>query len=309
MIGTAREQLLHDIGGRGIVTKETAIQIVTPSPHLQKQCPIAAEGIGQKTPGWVNFAQRVVNTAPARHAGGRAARKGVISESTSYFAAQKTTHSTGASHRYCFCHTNVAVGERVCGVLAHRFAAVRALGKRKRPDCIFNHQEPVCHEQGWGRQRGVQSCGAIGRPTNCAPFCPEESHRLGESWSCAFGDLGLGSLVCGLNVAGGVSQTGRGGRMVGSQGRRWGMVFCRAAALQPHGLGEDHRATCERQAAGDDAATDADRHGRDLVVSKRKWAAVPGVYTMARRAEWGGLWPWPTPATPDSGETSTSCTT
>lgn len=189
VIGAAREQLLHDIGGRGIVTKETAVQIVTPSPHLQKQCPIAAEGIGQKTPGWVNFAQRVVNTAPARHAGGRAARKGVISESTSYFAAQKTTHSTGASHRYCFCHMNVAVCERACGVLAHRFAAIRALGKRKRPDCIFNHQEPVCHEHGWGRQRGVQSCGAIGRSTNCAPFCPEESHRLGESWSCAFGKV------------------------------------------------------------------------------------------------------------------------
>lgn len=58
--------------------------------------------------------------------------------------------------------------------------------------------------------------------------------------------------------------------MVGSQGRRWGMVFCRAAALQPHGLGEDHRATCERQAAGDDAATDADRHGRDLGCEQEK---------------------------------------
>jgi ribosomal protein RSM22 (predicted rRNA methylase) len=36
-----------------------------------------------------------------------------------------------------------------------------------------------------------------------------------------------------------------------------------------------------------------------LVVSKRVWAAVPGAYAMARRAEWGGLWPWPTPMTPD----------
>ena len=43
-----------------------------------------------------------------------------------------------------------------------------------------------------------------------------------------------------------------------------------------------------------------------LVVSKRKWAAVPGVYTMARRAEWGGLWPWPTPTM--LGNEDRSCT-
>ena len=84
-----------------MAARETAVQIVTPSPHLHTQCPIAAEGLGQKTPAWVNFAQRVVNTAPARYAGGRAARKDVVSESTSYFAAQKTSHCTGASHRYC----------------------------------------------------------------------------------------------------------------------------------------------------------------------------------------------------------------
>ena len=41
-------------------------------------------------------------------------------------------------------------------------------------------------------------------------------------------------------------------------------------------------------------------HGtvESLVVSKRAWAAVPGAYTMARRAEWGGLWPYPTPQSP-----------
>ena len=48
------------------------------------------------------------------------------------------------------------------------------------------------------------------------------------------------------------------------------MVFCRATALQTHGLGEDHRATCERQAASDDAATDADRHCRDLGCEQEK---------------------------------------
>ena len=40
----------------------------------------------------------------------------------------------------------------------------------------------------------------------------------------------------------------------------------------------------------------------NLVVSKRKWASVPGLYAMARRAEWGGLWPWPTPTTPEQEE-------
>jgi ribosomal protein RSM22 (predicted rRNA methylase) len=30
-----------------------------------------------------------------------------------------------------------------------------------------------------------------------------------------------------------------------------------------------------------------------LVVSKKLWKGFPGAMTMARRAEWGGLWPWP----------------
>ena len=93
-VGAAREQLLHDSGVE-TATDETGVQMITPSPHLNRQCPVAAEGVGQKTPRWVNFAQRVMNTAPARQAGGRAARKEVISESTSYFAARKTSRCNG----------------------------------------------------------------------------------------------------------------------------------------------------------------------------------------------------------------------
>ena len=94
VVGAAREQLLDETA-RDSAGIETDIQMITPSPHLRRQCPIAAEGIGQKAPRWVNFAQRVVNTAPGRHTGGRAARRGVISESTSYFAARKTSRCNG----------------------------------------------------------------------------------------------------------------------------------------------------------------------------------------------------------------------
>ena len=97
VVGAAREQLLHECGVEA-ATNGTNVHMITPSPHLNRQCPVAAEGVGQKNPCWVNFAQRVVNTAPARDAGGHKARKEVISESTSYFAARKMVSSTGAHH-------------------------------------------------------------------------------------------------------------------------------------------------------------------------------------------------------------------
>lgn len=98
VVGAAREQLLDESGvDSGGHDMDVGMQMVIPSPHLRRQCPIAAEGIGQKTPRWLNFAQRVPNTAPARHTGGRPGRQEIISESTSYFAARKTNHSGGES--------------------------------------------------------------------------------------------------------------------------------------------------------------------------------------------------------------------
>jgi SAM-dependent methyltransferase len=130
-VGAAREQLLHDSGVEA-ATDETGVQMITPSPHLNRQCPVAAEGVGQKTPRWVNFAQRVVNTAPARQAGGRAARKEVISESTSYFAAQKMVSSTGEHHSNLWDGSSpldcVCLFELV-PLPSHRFATVQELGK------------------------------------------------------------------------------------------------------------------------------------------------------------------------------------
>jgi hypothetical protein len=109
MVGAAREQLLaaHALdpsgdstsggggGGGGGGDSSERSQVIVPSPHLARQCPVAAEGLGKKTPRWLNFAQRVVSTAPAaRQSGGRKAkgkvgRQRVIADSTRYFAARK----------------------------------------------------------------------------------------------------------------------------------------------------------------------------------------------------------------------------
>ena len=99
MVGAARAQLVDGTKANGAASEtEPGVQMVTPSSHLRTQCPIAAEGVGKQTPRWLNFGQRVYNTAPARHAGGRVARRDILSESIAYFAARKIYHNNGESH-------------------------------------------------------------------------------------------------------------------------------------------------------------------------------------------------------------------
>lgn len=226
-VAGARDQLLSDAVGL-----DGEIQMITPSPHTEVACPVAAEGLGKKNPAWVNFAQRVHNSTAKGH--GAKGRKDVIAESTSYFAARKVTAAAKIAE------TAASAEERtVSELLLHLYNLGRAPeeeggGKQSAHAAAAGLVRSIGEDEGWWADRGEEGvwCTAASSPYEAM------------DWA----------------------------RIIESPARGKKQVTLKL--LTPVGTVET------------------------LVVSKRAWAGVPGGYTMARRAEWGGLWPWPTPMTP-----------